>query len=188
MTALTARIGDDMAAERKEIDSMERWSRYTRQRQVPVTSPHPLVNWRRISGYPRSTSTTGVAGDGEAGWDFLARTGPRRQLVRFERGKADPLMPPRLLALSGRSVRPAMMEGGLQPDRDTTVAQDPHVPRRTPLLRDPRSCRGRRRQPGAGVGFLAATPRGGASRGSTSAWITWQKRISTELCKSPVAA
>jgi ATP-dependent helicase HepA len=112
MAGLAARVAEDMARERKEIDSVDMlesaYQTASGTREVASSIGELEADWRAIE-----TAVIGYAGDGAGGLRFSwHRAGPRHQVVHFERGKADPLMPPRLLALSGRSVRPAMMEGG----------------------------------------------------------------------------
>lgn len=112
MTALAASVREDMAAERKEIDSMDMlesaYETASGARDVASSIGELEADWRVLEA-----AVTRYAGEAEGGLRFSwHRTGPRQQVIRFERGKADPLMPPRLLALSGRSVTPAMMEGG----------------------------------------------------------------------------
>jgi len=111
MAAMAARVAEDMARERKEIDSMDMlesaYDTASGARDIASSIGDLEADWRAIEA-----AVIGYAGDAEGGLRFSwRRTGPRHQAVRFERGRVDPLMPPRLLALSGRSVRPAMMEG-----------------------------------------------------------------------------
>jgi ATP-dependent helicase HepA len=112
VTGQTTLVREDMARERREIDSMDMLESIHDTESgignVAASIGHLETNWREIEN-----AVLGYAGDREGGLRFLhERKGPRQQVISFRRGPADPLMSPRLFNRSNSSLSPEAMEGG----------------------------------------------------------------------------
>ena len=111
-SGLEARIREDLASERREIDEMDMVDSIHESgsgtRDIPAAIGTLETDWRDIE-----SAVVGYAGDGSGGLRFSHhRGGPRQQLVVFERGRADPLLAPRIFARAGAALAPAVMRGG----------------------------------------------------------------------------
>lgn len=109
---LSAAVRDDMARERKEIDSMDMLESISDTAsgmgKIAASIGELETRWRTIEN-----AVLGYVGEGKGGLRFVdERKGPRLQVVSFRRGPADPLMSPRLFQRSGAALRPDVMEGG----------------------------------------------------------------------------
>ena len=112
LVSLDARIREDLASERREIDEMDMVDSIHESgsgtRDIPAAIGTLEMGWRDIE-----SAAVGYAGDGSGGLRFSHhRVGPRQQLVEFARGKRDPLLAPRIFARAGAALRPAVMRAG----------------------------------------------------------------------------
>lgn len=112
LVSLEARIREDLANERREIDEMDMVDSIhesgSETRDIPAAIGTLEDGWRDIE-----SAVVGYAGDGSGGLRFSHhRVGPGQQLVEFERGRRDPLLTPRIFARAGAALGPAVMRGG----------------------------------------------------------------------------
>jgi ATP-dependent helicase HepA len=112
LVGLEARVREDLANERREIDEMDMVDSIhesgSGSRDIPAAIGTLEDGWRDIE-----SAVVGYAGDGAGGLRFAHhRVGPRQQLVEFERGRRDPLLAPRIFAQAGAALGPAVMRGG----------------------------------------------------------------------------
>ena len=181
VAGLAAGIAEDMARERKEIDSMDMlesaYESVSGTRDVASSIGELEADWRAIE-----TAVIGYAGDGEGGLRFSwHRTGPRHQARSLRARESRPAYATTTPGTLGQ-VSAARHDGRrIQPHRGAPTARNPDVPRWASLLRilaaavavDDR---------GQASALWRRIPDWPASRRSTSAWITWQRQILTPLC------
>ena len=94
LVGLEARVREDLANERREIDEMDMVDSIHESgsgtRNIPAAIGTLEEGWRDIE-----SAVVGYAGDGGGGLRFAHhQVGPRQQLVEFERGRRDPLLAP----------------------------------------------------------------------------------------------
>ena len=109
---LDARIREDLARERREIDGMDMLESIHESgsgaRDIAAAIGTLEMGWRDIE-----SAVVGYAGDGSGGLRFSHyRGGNRQQLMQFALGTRAPLLAPRIFARAGAALGPAVMHGG----------------------------------------------------------------------------
>jgi ATP-dependent helicase HepA len=105
-------LRSELADERQRIDGLDLLESVheslSETRDIAASIGELELGWRDLQA-----ALVGYAGSGEGGLRFHARQVSSRhaQFVRFERGRADPLMPPRMFARGGLTLGPTSMEG-----------------------------------------------------------------------------
>jgi ATP-dependent helicase HepA len=111
LNGLTEKVTEDLKRERREIDSMDMLESIhetsTGIIDVATAMGELEANWRDIEA-----ATVGFAAGDGGGLRFRKYdVGPGGQFAQFERGKADPLVPPRILAKGGTQLTSEVMRG-----------------------------------------------------------------------------
>jgi ATP-dependent helicase HepA len=111
LNSLTEKVAEDLKRERREIDSMDMLESIhdtsTGVIDIAAAMGELEANWRDIE----AATVRFAAGDG-GGLRFRKYdVGPSGQFAQFERGIADPLVPPRILAKGGTQLTSKVMRG-----------------------------------------------------------------------------
>lgn len=102
----------ELAEETRQIDGMDLLESVHESswdvRDIAASLGRLELDWRDMR-----QALVGYAGTAEGGLRFFARrlSDEHPDLLRFERGRADPLMPPRVFARAGLGLRPELMQG-----------------------------------------------------------------------------
>ncbi|MFI7577998.1 protein DpdE [Micromonospora sp. NPDC049497] len=109
MLATADTVADALRQERREIDGMDTLEAVHEGSLGRTVAEAMAATETRWAAHEKAMRLYASAEAG--GLRFAVTTGGSRHIMRFERGRADPLVSPRLLALSGRAIPPAAMQG-----------------------------------------------------------------------------